>query len=229
MNMVPTWFITHIVPTWLICEDSYMYGTYMTHIRFDTYMSSWLIYIWYLHDFTHIDVVSAWPIYISSYIYGTWTTLLSYSCGICVTHLYTRNDSYIYSTHTTWLIHMWYLQDSFIHPKWLINICYLHDFTHTDVVSAWLIYISSYTYSIRWWRCVGCLILRRHFPPKSPIINGSFAKIDLQLKASYASSLPCTASCIWSVISSISNLNRDSSSLFAAFRWKETKEIQIGD
>jgi len=38
---------------------------------------------------------------------------------------------------------------------------------------------------------IGCLDFRSHFPPKIPIIIGSFAKNDLQLKASYASSPPC--------------------------------------
>ena len=45
--------------------------------------------------------------------------------------------------------------------------------------------------STAWRRCIGCLILIRHFPPKSPIIIGSFAKRDLQLKAAYSSSRPC--------------------------------------
>ena len=54
---------------------------------------------------------------------------------------------------------------------------------------------NSKQFSTIWPRPIGCLIVAGLFLQYSPMISGSFAERDLQLKASYASSPPCIPTC----------------------------------
>ena len=67
-----------------------------------------------------------------------------------------------------------------------MRTAYMYMLTHMCVYRCK--YTQSYT---GWQRLIGCLVFIGHFPQKSPIISGSFAKHYLQLKVFYGSSPPC--------------------------------------
>ena len=80
----------------------------------------------------------------------------------------------------------WLCVRVFIGRERALNSCVQYDFIICMLYILWLHYDTT-----GWRRPIECLIFMGHFLQKSPIISGSFAKKDLQLKASYGSSPPC--------------------------------------
>jgi len=90
------------------------------------------------------------------------------------------------------LLYMYISVYTYVHTY--IYIC-IHIFIHVYIQTYVYIYASlqSHAYGTGWRRPIGCLIFVGHFRKKSPIIIGSFAENDMQLKASHGLAPPCTS------------------------------------
>jgi len=160
---------------------------------------------------------------------------MTHSLLTCLTHMW--HDAFICDmihSHVTRITHLWHdslirdmLSDSLTHicntthsyATWLTHTSHrlLPHPTHQLCSSAsplCVVYLALYRSTLvrapstGWQRPVRCLIFIGHFPQKSPVISGSFAKRDLHLKASYAS----LSSCIENVekVQNVCGSSRDS-------------------
>jgi len=119
----------------------------------------------YIYIYTYIYI------YIHIYIY-TYIYMFIYI------YIYIYINIYIFVCIYMYAFHMCarHEQDRYTHV--------LHIFVCLNTLYTWI-------HVTVWRRPIGCLIFTGRFPQKSPVISGSFAGNDLQLKAPYGSSPPC--------------------------------------